>query len=429
MESEKPMMPEDIRRLYRPRIIDGIIEKELSAFGGVLITGPKSCGKSWTGLNHSKSSIFMSPGSTTELALLDPQSALEGEFPHLVDEWQLVPSLWDHARRNIDKGHKKGMYIFTGSSTPLSGKTQHTGIGRFAKIEMRTMSLFESGKSNGAVSLSNLFRTGRTDVVRSDIDYRGIIDLICRGGWPAASELDEGSSLRIPYQYIKSIKETDMSKIDGKRRSRTTVDTVLRSLARNNATLAGNSKLIADIQRSGASISEPTLRSYLDVLKNLYIIEEQDAWHPSLRSRTRIRTSPKRHFTDPSLAAAVLGAKPDILHKDPLTAGFLFESLCYRDLSVYASASDGSVFHYKDDSDLEVDQIIQLDDGRWGAAEVKIGTSEFDKAAANLIRMKKKMIEAGVRPPSFLMILNVTGVAANTRSDGVVEVPIDCLGP
>jgi predicted AAA+ superfamily ATPase len=291
------------------------------------------------------------------------------------------------------------------------------------------MSLFESGNSSGAAKLSDIFDSGKTKTIRSDIDYRKLIDLICRGGWPGVLGLDDKTAIRTPYQYIKSIIDMDMSRIDGKRRSRTTVETVLRSLARNNATLAGNSKLIEDIHSSGITISEPTLRSYLDVLKKLYIIEEQNAWHPSLRSRARIRTTPKRHFTDPSLAAAALEARPDILYKDPATAGFLFESLCYRDVSVYASALGGRVFHYRDSSGLEVDQIIQLDDGRWGAAEVKIGASEFDRAAANLIRLKEKMIKANVREPSFLMILNVTGVAAHTRPDGVVVMPIDCLGP
>lgn len=394
-----------------------------------MITGPRSCGKSWTGCIHSKSATFLGHGNVTELALLDPQSALKGEFPHLVDEWQEVPELWDYARRNIDIGHKKGMYIFTGSSVPPSSKTKHTGIGRFATLEMRTMSLFESGNSNGDVSLSNLFNTGETRVVHSDIDYRKIINLICRGGWPGALNLEDEAAIRFPYQYLKSIIEMDMSRVDGRRRSRTTIETVLRSLARNNATLAGNPKLIEDIHNTGAKISEPTLRSYLDALKKLFVIEEQNAWHPGIRSRARVRTSPKRHFTDPSLAAAALGAKPEILYKDPGTAGFLFETLCYRDVSVYASAIGGRVMHYRDSTGLEVDQIIELDDGRWGAAEVKLGTFEFEKAATNLLRLEEKMIGQKVRKPSFLMILNGTGAAAHVRDDGIIEVPIDCLGP
>jgi predicted AAA+ superfamily ATPase len=406
-----------------------MISKDLSAFGGVLITGPRSCGKSWTGFNHSGSAAFLGHEKTTELAMLDPQAVLEGEFPRLVDEWQEVPKLWDVARRNIDMGHRKGMYIFTGSSAPPLEKTQHTGIGRFATLEMRTMSLFESGDSSGAVRLSDIFETGRAETVRSYLDYRKIINLICRGGWPGALGLDDDEAIRIPYQYVKSIINMDMSRVDGKRRSRNTVEAVLRSLARNNATLAGNSKLAEDVRSMNRSITEPTLHSYMDVLTKLYIIEEQGAWSPSLRSKVRVRNAPKRHFTDPSLAAAVLGARPDILHKDTETAGFLFESLCYRDISVYASALGGRVFHYRDNSKLEIDQIIQLDDGRWGAAEVKLGTSESEKAAANLLRMKTKMTAAGAKEPSFMMILNATGAAAHTRPDGIIEMPVDCLGP
>jgi len=427
MESEQSVS--DMRSRYRPRIVDALVSKELEAFGGILITGPRSCGKSWTGMNHSRSAAFIGYGNTTELASIDPQAALEGEFPHLVDEWQEVPVLWDHARRNIDMSSKKGMYIFTGSTAPPMERTRHTGIGRFATLEMRTMSLFESGDSSGSVSLLDLFDTGMAETVRSGIDYRKMINLICRGGWPGALGLDDETAIRIPYQYMRSITEMDMSRIDGKRRSRSTVKTILGSLARNNATLAGNSKLAEDIRSSGITISEPTLRSYLDVLKKLYVIEEQDAWNPSLRSRTRIRTAPKRHFADPSLAAAVLGARPDILRNDPETAGFLFETLCYRDMSVYALPMNGHVFHYRDSSGLEVDQIIRLDDGRWGAAEIKIGMSGFGKAAANLARLKEKMISSGVGAPSFLMILNATGTAAHTRPDGITEVPIDCLGP
>ncbi|MCL2032118.1 MAG: DUF4143 domain-containing protein [Methanomassiliicoccaceae archaeon] len=429
METKRPPLPEDIRSIYRPRIIDAAISRELSAFGGVLITGPRSCGKSWTGLMHSRSATFMGYGNINKLAMLEPQSALEGEYPHLVDEWQDVPELWDTARRNIDFGNRKGMYIFTGSSVPQLEKTRHTGIGRFARVEMRTMSLFESGSSSGTVKLSEVFDTGKAEIARSGMDYRKIVNLICKGGWPGALGLDDEAAMSIPYQYMKSVTSTDMLQFDGKRRSTTTAKTVLMSLARNNATLAGDSTLATDIRNTGTAISYPTTANYVDALKKLYIIDEQAAWHPSLRSRIRIYTSPKRHFTDPSLAAAVLGARPDILYRDPNAAGFLFESLCYRDLSVYASSMGGSVFHYRDNSDLEVDAVVQLSDGRWGAAEVKLGASEFDKAASKLTAFGKKMTMAGAPEPSFLMILNATGGAAHTRPDGVAEVPIDCLGP
>jgi predicted AAA+ superfamily ATPase len=291
------------------------------------------------------------------------------------------------------------------------------------------MSLYESGNSNGAVSLSELFDTGKAANALSTMNYPKIVDLICRGGWPGALELDDAAATGTSYDYIESVIAMDTSKVDGKRRNNVTMELVLRSLARNNATSAGIPTITADIREAGGNTSEQTVRSYIEVLKKLFVIEEQGAWHPSIRSKTRIRTSPVRHFTDPSLAAAALGARPNILLKDPRTAGFLFETLCYRDLSIYVSAIGGRVFHYRDDSDLEVDMVIQLDDGRWGAAEVKLGTFEFDKAASNLMRMKNKMVASGAAEPSFLMTVNATGGGACTRPDGVAEVPIDCLGP
>jgi predicted AAA+ superfamily ATPase len=346
-----------------------------------------------------------------------------------VDEWQDVPKLWDLARRNIDLGNKKGMYIFTGSSVPPFGKTYHTGIGRFARLRMRPMSLYESGNSNGAVKLSELFDTGKAVNALSSMNYPKILNLICRGGWPGSLELDDTRAIDTSYDYIDSVITMDTSRVDGKKRSNTIMELILGSLARNNATSVSIPTITADISGTGGKISDQTARSYIDVLKKLFVIEEQDAWHPSIRSRTRIRTSPVRHFSDPSLAAATLGARPDVLMKDLRTAGFLFESLCYRDLSVYASAIGGRVFHYRDDSDLEVDMVIQLDDGRWGAAEVKLGTFDFDKAASNLIRMKNKMVASGAAEPSFLMTLNATGGGSYMRPDGIAEVPIDCLGP
>ena len=429
MEEEQSLMFEEIRRTYRPRIIDKAISEKLSAFRGVLITGPRSCGKSWTGLKHSSSAFFLGDEYTNNLASMDPRTVLKGEYPRMVDEWQDVPILWDIARRNIDFGLRKGMYIFTGSSLPPLDKTCHTGIGRFARLQMRTMSLYESGVSSGAVKLSELFSTGRTDVVHSRLNYQKAVALICRGGWPGALGLDDEKAIRMSYDYINSITELDSAKIDGRKRSVAITELILRSLARNNATSAKVSVITADMRDNSGDISEQTVRSYIEFLKKIYIIEEQPAWHPSLCSRVRIRTSPVRHFTDPSLATAVLKAGPEILWKDTKTTGFLFESLCYRDMSVYASALGGHVFHYRDNSDLEVDAVVELEDGRWGAVEVKMGRSQFDKAAANLIRMKEKMTAAGAPDPSFMMILNATGGAANIRPDGVVEVPIDCLGP
>ena len=429
MTEEYLEMIGEVRNFYRPRIIDQLIKEKLSAFGGVQITGPKSCGKSWTGVFHSNSYMFLGEEEINNSVELNPQAALEGEYPHLVDEWQDIPKLWDIARRNIDFKNKKGMYIFTGSTQIPYEKTFHTGIGRFARLQMRTMSLFESGDSNGAVSLSKLFDSGRTDVASSNLDFKKAVNLICRGGWPGALEVDEKEAFRTSYDYIESLKKVDTSRVDGVRRSSTVMGLVLRSLARNNATSASVPTIAADIRSAGEDISEQTVRSYIEVLKKLFVIEEQEAWHPYVRSKTRIRKTGVRHFIDPSLAAAALGASPNILLKDTKTAGFLFESLCYRDLSAYALASRGRVFHYRDGADLEVDAIVQTEDGRWGAAEVKLGTFEFEKAASNLTRVKDKMVAAGAEEPSFLMIISATGRVAHTRPDGIVEAPIDCLGP
>ncbi|MDR0523603.1 MAG: DUF4143 domain-containing protein [Candidatus Methanoplasma sp.] len=429
MTEEYGNLHREMRESYRPRVIDSMISDKLSVYGGVLITGPRSCGKSWTALNMSKSAIFLGDKGSNRFAELNPQIALEGERPRLIDEWQDVPNLWDVARRNIDLSGGKGMYIFTGSSLPPLESTSHTGIGRIARMQMRTMSLFESGASSGAASLRSLFESGGIPRSPSRMDYPEAVRLICRGGWPRALNLDDGEAVGMSYDYLESVTGLDLSRVDGKRRSQTTAGLLLRSLARNSASPASIPTIAGDIRDAGTDISAPTIRGYIDALKKLFVIEEQPAWHPSLRSRTRVRSSPKRHFTDPSLAAAALDAKPEILMRDTRTAGLLFESLCYRDLSVYASAIGGRVFHYRDDSGLEADAIVELDDGRWGAAEVKLGPFEFDKAAANLVRLKEKMIAAGAAPPSFLAILSASGGAAHMRPDGIAEVPMDCLGP
>jgi len=418
---------EHIARAYRPRVVDDRVSSLLTAFGGLLIVGPKWCGKSWTGIRYSKSIFFTGDEDSAALASLDPSIALEGEQPRLIDEWQDVPKLWDVARRNIDLYGKKGVYIFTGSTVPPLKNTRHSGTGRFAKLRMHSLSLFESGNSSGSVSLSRLFAGDSVRNERSDLDYRKAVDLICRGGWPAALGMDGNAALEIPHMYIESVIDSDLYHLDGKERDRNLLRLVLESLARNNATSAKLSVISKDISENGGNVSDSAIRDYINAFKKIYMIEEQKAWTTSLRSRARIRTSPKRHFTDPSLAAAVLGATPDILIRDVHTAGFLFESLCYRDLSIYAMALKGNVYQYLDNTGLEIDSIIELSDGRWGAVEVKLGTSEFDKAAKNLLTLKEKVSNG--TDPSFLMILCASGGLAYTREDGVLVVPADLLGP
>ncbi|MCL2608091.1 MAG: DUF4143 domain-containing protein [Methanomassiliicoccaceae archaeon] len=427
MKDVREIPDEEIRKLYRPRVVDSRVSRLLRISGGVQITGCKWCGKSWTGVYHSKSSAFIGTESGRRIAEMDPELVLRGKEPRLIDEWQDVPNLWDVARMNIDFSTRKGMYIFAGSSVPPEDSTSHTGTGRFAAIMMRPMSLFESGDSNGSVSLSGLFDGTASVSSLSEMNYETAVDLICRGGWPAGMDMDRNDALEIPRLYSESLINSDMSRVDGVKRNPVTVRNLLRSLARNNATTAKIPVLAADMSRD-AAVSEQTVNSYMDALKRIFAIEEQTAWVPSLRSKKRVRTSPKRHFSDPSLAVACLEAGSAMILNDPNTAGFLFESMCYRDLSVYSSAFGGRVSYYCDDSDLEVDSIVEYGDGRWGAVEVKMGYKEADKAAANLLRLKNKLAAETIAP-SFLMVLCATGGAAYMRKDGVAVVPMDCLGP
>ena len=425
-----------IRSLYRPRVADPEIKKMLEVFGAVHISGCKWCGKTWTGIAHSNSSILIGKRKIRELAEADPEVALEGEEPRLVDEWQDVPELWDTARYNIDFSSRKGMYIFTGSVSPPKESTKHSGTGRFAPLKMRPMSLFESGDSNGSVSLAKLFRGEKLTSSVSKIGYKETVNLICRGGWPAGIELDTDKAMLIPRGYVDMIINYDFSKIDGVKRNPSTVRRILRSLARNNATEARISVLANDIKDADKAMSVITAEAYLNALKGIFVIEEQDGWVPEIRSKIRMRTSPKRHFVDPSLAAAALGISSDALLMDAETAGFMYESLCYRDLCTYAAPFSGKVYHYRDDNGLEVDAIIETADGRWAGVEMKMGYSKVEEGAKNLISLRDKIRrenEEGkkkVPDPEFLMVLCATVTSSHVRKqDGVLVVPTDCLGP
>ena len=429
MVDDRELSVSEIRELYRPRIIDYEIEKYLSVFGGVLIVGPKWCGKSWTGINHSKSEIFLGKGDTKRLALLEPEAVLRKEYPLLVDEWQEAPNLWDVARMNIDFSRRSGLYIFTGSTTPPSQAVSHSGTGRFVRLKMHTLSLYESGNSDGHVSLSKLFDGIRPDAALSPLNFSAAVDLIYRGGWPKAVGRDDAFANEIPKAYVTMVSEEDMSRVDGVKRSSAIAKKLLLSLARNTATSASIKTLANDIGERGERPSDSTVNNYLDALRKLFLVEEQFGWNPNLRSTVRIQSSPRRHLADPSIAASLLCKGPGELRQDPNTAGFLFESMCYRDLCVYASAIGGDVFYYRDDDGLEVDFVIQLNDGRWGMAEAKLGVYEFDKAARNLLKVKDKVAAAGSRDPSFMIILNATGGMVHTRPDGITEVPVDRFGP
>ncbi|MCL1904575.1 MAG: DUF4143 domain-containing protein [Methanomassiliicoccaceae archaeon] len=383
------------------------------------------CGKTWTGEYHAKSSISIRNDEIVEYASLNPEIVMKGDQPRLIDEWQEVPKLWDYARGIIDSSVSRGRFIFTGSSLPSKKKAPlHSGAGRFIDIRMRPMSLFESGNSSGEVKLTDLFNGSKYESVQSKMDVPIAMRHVCRGGWPVGIGLEDSDAMMISGAYVDHCLKKDYSKIDGKRRSPATMRSIMESLSRNCATMVKKSVIAADISRDGEPIKEETVETYLAALRGTFVLDEQRSWVPEIKTKARIRGPVKYHFADPSIAAAILNLTPERLVRNPKVGGFFFESLCYRDLSVYASAIRGEVMHYKDNT-LEVDSVVELSDGRWGGIEIKQGRHDFDEAAENLLRLKERVVSE----PSFLAILTATGWTAYTRDDGVHVIPLDCLGP
>lgn len=361
------------------------------------------------------------------LALADtkPSLLLEGETPLLIDEWQMAPVLWDAVRFAVDRRMLTGQFILTGSVTPPENLLSHTGTGRIARIRMRPMSLFESGESTGKVSLKDLFN-GETDISeRSELTIEKISKAICRGGWPMAIKLKSQSS-KVAINYIDSVINSDVQREAGFEKNPETIRLLLQSLARNISTLATSKTIMDDVAANHSSMTDKTLNIYLNILRRIFVIEDVPAWQPSLRSKTAIRSSNKRQFVDPSIATAVLRVNADGILKDFKNFGFLFESLCTRDLRVYSQGLEGDIFHYRDKSGLESDLIIRLQDGKWAAVEVKLGIRQIEEAAANLIKLRDKVNTDKMNPPSFLMVLT-GGQIAYTRKDGVLVVQIGCL--
>lgn len=355
-----------------------------------------------------------------------PSLLLNGETPKLIDEWQMAPVLWDAVRFEVDKRNKPGQFILTGSAVPSDNLIAHTGIGRISRLLMRPMSLWESGDSNGSISLKELFDKNTDISATSDLSIEKIAFLICRGGWPASVSQENESALKMATNYIESVINMDVQRVDGVEKNPERVRMLLRSLARNISTMASGQTIMADMESNDIGISEKTLSSYLNALRRIFVIEDTPAWMPSLRSKTAIRTSPKRNFVDPSIATAVMRTNPSGLLNDFETFGFMFESLCTRDMRIYAQANDGAIFHYRDKNDLESDMIISLRDGRWAPIEVKLGNKQIDEAAKNLLSLQSKINTEKMGKPSFLMVVT-GGEFAYTRDDGVLVVPIGCL--
>jgi len=416
---------------YLKRISDEKLQLLLRAKGAVLIEGPKWCGKTSSAEEVAGSVLYMQDADDSKANILTAQTKpsllLEGETPRLLDEWQVAPELWNAVRFAVDKRRKKGQFILTGSVTPKRTDDMHTGTGRIARMKMRTMSLYETGDSTGEVSLESLFDEITDIEGKSDLTIDVLAFVINRGGWPAvAQETDEKIALAVAADYVEAVANEDISKADGIEKKPERVKALLRSLSRNISGEARTTTILNDLIANDEAISQATVHQYIDALKKLFVIEDLSAWSTKLRSKTAIRTTAKRHFTDPSIATASLRATPKRLLSDFSTFGLLFESLCIRDLRIYAESIDGSIFHFRDKSGFEIDSIIQLADGRWGAAEIKMGAGEIEEASENLLKLRKIVDTEKMNEPSFLMVLTATEYAFQMKN-GVWVVPIGCL--
>lgn len=422
---------------YKPRVIDEELDFRLRTFGAVSIVGPKGCGKTRTGEMHSQSLFYLQSLGRKEaevLSELNPGAILNGARPRLIDEWQDAPAIWDRIRFECDHSDP-GQFILTGS-TSKTVETRHTGTGRISELRMHTMSLYESGESNGQVSLRSLFEGDPLENgCKSDLTIEGLIHASCRGGWPHAVNLsDKRSQLAVAKEFHRSIYTRDLFSVDNRKRNPKAMEGVLRTYARNISTLAKKKTLLEDCLQSGIG-SENTLDDYVSVLERLFIVDDLRGWAPSLRTSAGVRTGPKRNLTDPSLVTAALGTSPEELESDLNTFGFIFECLAIRDLRVYSSALDGELSYYHDRNGLEADAVLHLNDGRYAIIEFKLGSSLIDQGRRNLNELERKIMKANeedpcnrIGLPSFKMV--ITGTEFGYRCpDGVYVVPIGCLGP
>ncbi len=431
---------------YKPRIADSILARKLAGKGAVIIEGPKWCGKTTTAEQQARSIIYMDDPATVKGNLLKaelaPQELLEGERPRLLDEWQIAPQLWDTIRFDVDHRKGSGHYILTGSSVPVeearedgskqqeSKKMRHSGTGRYGWVRMRPMALYESGESNGSVSLKELFEAPEKIYASSGLTKENLAFVLCRGGWPAATDLKGDIALDQAFDYVDSVARKDMNRVvDSVRRSPERVLRLMRSYARNIASQATYETIAADMQANEPKgMDAETISSYIDALRKLFVIEESKAWNPNLRSKTAIRTTNTRYYTDPSIGTASLGIGPGDLLADFNTFGLHFEGLAVRDLRTYASALLGEVYHYRDSEGLECDAIVHLRDGSYGLVEIKIGGERLiNDGAETLIKLRGKIDSTKMKNPSFLMVLVGIGEIAYRREDGVYVVPIGCL--
>jgi predicted AAA+ superfamily ATPase len=422
---------------YKVRIADQLLAEKLEAMGAVLIEGPKACGKTKTAEQHAKSVLYMDDPSKKDqykqLAQTNISYLLKGEKPRLIDEWQSVPQFWDAIRFDVDHSEGDGHYMLTGSAVPADlSQIEHTGTGRFGWLTMRPMSLWESEESNGEISLSSLFNTSEQIGAENPLTIEALTFAVCRGGWPKSLEKgNEKAALMQAKEYFKAICNNDISRVDGITRNPERTKRIMRSYARHQGTQASIPTILADIASNETEeISDETIASYLSALRKIFVIEDMPAWNPNLRSKAAIRTSDTRYFVDPSIATSALGLGPNDLINDLNTFGLLFETLCVRDLRVYADALDGTVYHYRDKNGLECDAVIHLDNGSFGLIEIKLGGNKLiEEGAATLNALANIIDTTRMKSPAFKMVLIGVGEYAYKREDGVLVVPIGCLRP
>ena len=422
---------------YRHRIMDSLLAKKLQAKGAVLIEGPKWCGKTTTAEEIAASKVLLAKTDAKEqfkrLLEIDSDTALSGEAPMLIDEWQTVPKLWDAVRYTVDHRRKMGQFILTGSAVPdkdAEKEREHSGTGRFAWLTMRPMTLSESGESNGSVSLAGLFAAPEKLFGRNSLKLQDIAFLICRGGWPMAVGLPEEAALEQAFDYYDAVTKEDVTRVDGVKRASERVRRLMRAYARHQGTQASIATLREDLKNNDtATLDDDTIVSYLEALRKIFVVEDMPAWNPNLRSKTAIRTADTRYFVDPSIATAALGMGPADLVNDLNTMGFFFETMCVRDLRVYAEALNGKVYHYRDKSGLECDAVVHLRNGQYGLIEIKLGgQSLIDDGVRTLNSLAAQVDTSRMKAPAFKMVLTATGEYAYRRSeDGIYIVPVGCL--
>ena len=419
---------------YNYRIVDSLLQDKLEAKGAVLIEGPKWCGKTTTATQKAASILHMDNPTEKDqnltLAKLNPLRLLKGAVPRLIDEWQIAPTLWDSIRYEVDQREEMGQFILTGSAVPVNTKEiNHSGTGRFSWLMMRPMSLYESKESTGEVSLKELFDENTNVDGENPNDIEKLAFLICRGGWPGAIDLKEKPALQQAFDYLDGIVKSDINRADGIEKNEERVRRIMRSLARNQGSQTPTTVIANDIlANDSSSVNEDTVQTYIKALKKIFVIEDMPAWNPNLRSKSAIRTSDTRYYVDPSIASASLGLGPEDLLNDLNTFGLLFETLCVRDLRIFAESINGSVYHYRDNTGLECDAVVHLRNGKYGLIEIKLGgDSLIEEGAKSLKKLKDCIDTTKMNKPSFLMVLTGIGKYAYKREDGVLVVPIGVL--